>query len=116
MKTHIDLDYEELKAVVDNYKPGKITKSNTIIKYLEANKYIKIKEWLNFDPEQTYYEKVIPLMDEYCVLELQKILKIFYDLYPEINPERTEIIDQVNNKEYIIHGDKYDYDKVFHGK
>jgi hypothetical protein len=85
---HANLNYEELKAVVDNYKPGEITKSNTIIKYLESHKCIKVKEWLEFDPEQTYTEKVVPLMDEHCVIELQKILKIFYDLYPEINPEK----------------------------
>lgn len=118
MKTHIDLDYEEFKVVVDNYRPNQeITRSNFIIKYLETNGYLKVKEWLNFDPERLYTEKVVPLMDENFVVELQKILKIFYDLYPEINPEITQVrmINQANNKEYIVinNNNKYEEYEVY---
>ncbi len=86
--SYTNLNYEKLKFVIDNYKPGlEITKSNTIIKYLETNGFIKIKEWLNFDNERKYTEKVIPLMDVRNMVELHKILRILYDLYPEIDPE-----------------------------
>lgn len=89
----VEFDYEELKAVIDNYTPGEMSKSNAIIKYLESTESVKIKEWLNFDPEQTYTEKVIPLMDEQNATKLRKILRIFYDLYPEINPEKHSKIN-----------------------
>jgi len=100
---HANLNYEKLKVVIDDYKYGReITKSNTIIRYLETNGFIKIKEWLNFDNERRYTEKVIPLMDVYNMKELHKILRILYDLYPEIDPEISNNSDKAANVEYGV--------------